>query len=213
MRAALVPGSTPTCYTIAMRRCRLPAVLIVLSACAGSHTRELAVPDVRQATDYTCSASALQAVLAYYGVEMREDDLARELGATPEDGAPPEAIVRVAVAHGLSATKREHMTVDDLAAEIARGHPVIVELQAWSDAPRTSWADDWDDGHYAIAVAVEGDRVVFEDPSVLGSRAVLSRRELEERWHDVDAGHRNVRAGIVFGGKPPAARPARVHMD
>jgi hypothetical protein len=27
--------------------------LIVLSACAGSHTRELAVPDVRQATDYT----------------------------------------------------------------------------------------------------------------------------------------------------------------
>ena len=83
-------------------------------------------------------------MLAYYGVEMREDVLARELGATPEDGAPPEAIVRVAVAHGLSATKREHLTVDDLAAEIARGHPVIVELQAWSDAPRTSWTDDWD---------------------------------------------------------------------
>ncbi|HEX8108081.1 MAG TPA: hypothetical protein VF516_10165, partial [Kofleriaceae bacterium] len=139
--------------------------------------------------------------------------LARELGATPEDGAPPEAIVRVAVAHGLSATKREHMTVDDLAAEIARGNPVIVELQAWSDARRTSWVDDWDDGHYAIAIAVEGDRVVFEDPSVLGSRAVLSRRELEERWHDIDAGYRNVRAGIVFGGKPPAPPRAQVHMD
>jgi len=187
--------------------------LIVLSACAGSHARELAVPDVRQATDYTCSASALQAVLAYYGIEMREDVLARELGATPEDGAPPEAIVRVAVAHGLSATKREHLTVDDLAAEIARGHPVIVELQAWSDAPRTSWTDDWDDGHYVIAIAVEGDRLVFEDPSVLGSRSVLSRRELEERWHDIDAGYRNVRAGIVFGGKQPVPPPARVHMD
>jgi uncharacterized protein len=200
-----------------MWRCRLPAAVIVLSACAGSHTRELALPDVRQATDYTCSASALQAVLLYYGVEMREDVLARELGATPEDGAPPEAIVRVAVAHGLSAAKREHMTVDDLAAEIARGNPVIVELQAWSVAPRTSWIDDWDDGHYAIAIAVEGDRVVFKDPSVLGSRAVLSRGELEERWHDIDAGYRNVRAGIVFGGKPPAPpptrRPARVHMN
>lgn len=200
-----------------MWRRRLSAASIVLSACAGSQTRELAVPDVRQATDYTCSASALQAVLAYYGIAMREDVLARELGATPADGAPPEAIVRVAVAHGLRATKREHMTIDDLAAEIARGHPVIVELQAWSDAPRTSWTDDWDDGHYAIAIAVEGDRVVFEDPSVQGSRAVLSRRELEERWHDIDAGYRNVRAGIVFGGNPAAPPsappPARVHMD
>src|SRR5262249_42002099 len=97
----------------------------------------------------------------------------RAPGAPPRAaGAPPEAIVRVAIAHGLSASKREHMTVDDLAAEIDRGHPVIVELQAWSDAPRTSWTDDWDDGHYAIAVAVEGDRVIFEDPSVLGSRSV-----------------------------------------
>src|SRR5262245_25399786 len=91
-------------YTIPVRRRCLPVmfwVLQALSACAGARMRELAVPDVRQATDYTCSASALQAVLAYYGVEKREDELAKELGATPEDGAPPEAIVRVAMAHGL----------------------------------------------------------------------------------------------------------------
>jgi len=204
-----------------MWRRRLPVALIALSACAGSRAgagtgaqaRELAVPDVRQATDYTCSASALQAVLAYYGVELREDVLARELGATPEDGAPPEAIVRVAAAHGLVAAKREHMTIEDLAAQLAQGHPVIVEMQAWSDKPRTSWADDWDDGHYAIVVAIDGDRLVFEDPSVLGSRAVLSRKEFEERWHDIDGTYRNVRAGIVFGGKQPARAPARVHMD
>jgi hypothetical protein len=48
---------------------------------------------------------------------------------------------------------------------------------------------------------------------VLGSRAVLSRRELEERWHDIDGGHRNVRAGIVFDGKQPAPARARIHMD
>src|ERR1041384_88752 len=126
-----------------MWRRRLPVAFCMLSACASSQVRELAVPDVRQATDYTCSASALQAVLAYYGVEVREDVLAKELGATPEDGAPPEAIVRVAMSHGLSATKREHMTVEDLAAQVAQGRPVIVEIQAWSDAPRASWADDW----------------------------------------------------------------------
>jgi predicted double-glycine peptidase len=188
--------------------------MTLLVGCGGAAPRrELAVPDVRQATDYTCSASALQGVLAYYGIELREDVLAKELGATPEDGAPPEAIVRVAIAHGLQATKRENMAVEDLAAALAQGHPVIVEMQAWSDRPRTSWADDWDDGHYAIVVAVEGDRLVFEDPSVLGSRAVLSRREFEERWHDIDAGYRNVRVGIVFGGKAPAPAPARIRMD
>jgi predicted double-glycine peptidase len=210
------------------RRLLVAFIVLQVPACGGSHGggshgpgshgagsagRELAVPDVRQATDYTCSASALQAVLAYYGVEMREDVLARELGATPEDGAPPEAIVRVAVAHGLTATKRENMTVEDLAAQVAQGHPVIVQLQAWSDAPRTSWADAWDDGHYVILVAIEGDRLVFEDPSVLGSRSVLTRRELEERWHDIDAGYRNVRTGIIFGGKQPINAPARIHMD
>ena len=212
----LLAGAPSPWYTIVMRRCHLPVVFVVvqvLSACVSSRGRELAVPDVRQATPYTCSASALQAVLAYYGLETREAVLADELGATPENGAPPEAIVRVAVAHGLRATKRENMTVDDLGSEIARGRPVIVEIQAWSDPPRTSWADDWDDGHYVIVIAVEGDRLVFEDPSVLGSRAVLSRREFEERWHDIDAGHRNVRTGILFGGKQPAPAPARVHMD
>lgn len=188
--------------------------LLVAAACAGARVRELAVPDVRQATDYTCSASALQAVLAYYGIEKREDELARELGATPEDGAPPEAIVRVANAYGLGAVKRENMTVEDLAAEVAQGRPVIVGLQAWSGTPRTSWADAWDDGHYAIVIAVEGDVLVFEDPSVLGSRAFLSRRELEERWHDIDFGYRNIRSGIVFGGgKRPVRAPARIHMD
>lgn len=187
--------------------------LLALAGCGAAPVRELAVPDVRQATDYTCSASALQAVLAYYGVEQREDELARQLGATPEDGAPPEAIVRVALAHGLTAAKRDGMVIDDLAREIAAGNPVIVELQAWAGAPRASWIDAWDDGHYAIAIAVDGDRVVFEDPSVLGSRAVLTRRELEERWHDIDFGHRNVRTGIVFGGKRPAPRPPHVHMD
>jgi predicted double-glycine peptidase len=197
-----------------MRRRALPlALLACLSACGGARPRELAVPDVRQATDYTCSASALQAVLAYYGIEKREDELAKELRATPEDGAPPEAIVRVAIAHGLTAQKREHMTVEDLAAHLAQGRPVIVGIQAWSGTPRTSWADAWDDGHYVILVAIEGDQLVFEDPSVLGSRAVLSRREFEERWHDIDAGYRNIRSGIIFGGKQPVRAPARVHMD
>lgn len=188
------------------------ALAFVIASCAPA-LHELPVPDVRQSTDYTCSASALQAVFAYYGIEATEDELAKELGATPKDGAPPDAIVRVARAHGLTADARDDMTIDDLARELAQRRPTIVDLEAWADPPRTSWADDWDDGHYVILVAIDGDQLVFEDPSVLGSRSVLRKDELAARWHDEDNGRRHRNTGIVFGGKPPAPPRARVHMD
>ncbi len=175
--------------------------------------RELPLPDVRQATDYTCSAASLQAVLAYYGEEVREDQLSRELGATPADGAPPAAIVRVARAHHLQAELREGMTVEDLARAVARGVPVLVDLQAWPDRPRSHFADDWDDGHYVVVVAVQRDHIVFEDPSLLGSRGVLSRSELEERWHDSDGKRQYRRLGILFTGPRPAPPPHHRHID
>jgi hypothetical protein len=187
---------------------------LFLACCTAVPKRvELAVPDVRQSTDYTCGASALQAVLAYYGIGVREDELSKEMAATPRDGVPPEAIVRVARAHGLTADMRENMTVDDLGAALLERRPVIVELQAWADGHHTDWVNDWDDGHYAVVIALEGDRLIFEDPSLLGSRAVLPRLEFEKRWHDSDSGRRHIRTGIVFGGKVPAPPQARVHME
>jgi uncharacterized protein len=187
------------------RRPMLATIVFVL-ACGRDPTvtDELAVPDVEQITDYTCSASALQAVLAYYGVDLGEPALAGELGATPKDGAPPDAIARVARTHGLDAEVRDGMTLGDLAAELAARRPVIVDLQAWADPPRTSWADDWDDGHYVVLIAIHGDLLVFEDPSLAGRRAILTAQELEARWHDVDANRRHDHTGVVFHTPAPA---------
>ncbi|MGE5100278.1 MAG: cysteine peptidase family C39 domain-containing protein [Deltaproteobacteria bacterium] len=193
-------------------RLALPCLIAWLVAgCTAA--RELALPNAQQTTDFTCGAAVLQAVLADYGEETSEMDLARELGATPEDGVPPEAIVRVAGAHHLRAELKQGLAVDDLRRAVARGIPVLLALQAWPDAPRTRFADDWDDGHYVVVVAVEHDRIVFEDPSLLGSRGVLTRAELEDRWHDADGGRRNVHLGILFSGKGPAPPPLRRHID
>ena len=179
---------------------------------------ELAVPDVAQATDYTCSASALQGVLAYYEVTVAEASLATELGATPQDGAPPEAIARVARVYGLDAAVHDGATLAELAVEIAHRRPVIVDLQAWADPPRTTWSEDWDDGHYVVLIAIQGDTLVFEDPSLAGRRAILTAGELDVRWHDADAGRRHVHTAIVFHTPPPAhpravSVPRRDHMD
>jgi len=179
---------------------------------------ELAIPDVNQDTDYTCSASALQGVLAYYGADLTESTLAAELHATPADGAPPEAIVRVARAHGLDTIARDDTTRDDLAEELAARRPAIVDLQAWADPPRKQWGDDWDDGHYVVLIAIDGDTLVFEDPSLAGKRATLSAAELDARWHDEDAHRRHAHTAILFHTAAPAhPRPVaplpRAHMD
>ena len=42
---------------------------------ATTRPRLLPLPDVRQHTNYACGAGALQAVLAYYGVDVRGDTL------------------------------------------------------------------------------------------------------------------------------------------
>jgi predicted double-glycine peptidase len=49
----------------------------------------LHVPDVYQATDYTCGPSSLTAVLSFYGKEYREMDLANLAKTDPEVGTMP----------------------------------------------------------------------------------------------------------------------------
>jgi predicted double-glycine peptidase len=171
----------------------------------------LAVPDVRQSTGYTCGASALQAVLAYWGTSEREDRLAARLGSTPEDGTHPDAILRVAREFGLSAELREGLDLADLERALADGTPVIVDLQAWREAAGAPWTETWDDGHYMVLLGMDRDTLYFEDPSLLGVRGVIPRAEFVDRWHDyegappLDAGDRKyVHMAIFLRGERPA---------
>lgn len=192
-------------------RCGVAMSVLVLVACAAP--RELRLPDVQQTTDYTCGPSALQAVLAYFGADHREAELAAEMGATPKDGVPPEAIVRAARAHGLSAELRENLQIADLAQAVRRGIPVLVALQAWPDAPIADYSQAWNDGHYVVVLSVERDRLIFEDPSLLGSRGVLSPRDFDRRWHDQDGPLRRQRLGILIAGRRPSPPPTYRVID
>jgi len=162
------------------------------------------VPDVRQSTRYTCGASALEAVLLYFGVEKIEDDLAEELDTTSEDGTTAEDLVRVAKAHGLKAEKRENMTLDDISKCMSEEHPVIVAIQAWPSDGDKDLSKTYGDGHYVVAIGMDDENVYFEEPSLLGSRGVLTHKDFLERWHDKEEdGDRVQHLGIVFGGKAP----------
>jgi predicted double-glycine peptidase len=161
----------------------------------------LPLPDVRQHTSYACGAGALQAVLAYYGVDVRGDRLMADLGTNAEVGTRWWEIVRVARGYGLEAASQEGMTVDELAAHLDRGEPVLLAIQAWvhpAPADAAGWSARTEDGHYVVAVGHDAERFYFEDPAMFGV-GYIPRAELEARWHDYDEfGTRLERFGIVF---------------
>jgi predicted double-glycine peptidase len=149
----------------------------------------LSVPDVYQSSRYSCGASALQAVLAYWGIEVHEDTLAKSLGTTERYGTSPESILRVAKSYGLRAEMRENLSVANVAAALRMGVPVILDIQAWRDdrdAHPSNWDEDWEDGHYVVALGLDSTNVYVEDPSLLGCRGLIPLKELESRWRDYE---------------------------
>ena len=180
------------------------------------------VPDVHQSTTYSCGAAALQAVMSYYGVDKRERALMESLKTNEDAGTSPGNIIRVAMENGFGARIREGLTIEDLAAAVRDGIPVIADIQAWTDAAKTGfhWTGDWEDGHYVVVIGLDDRNVYVEDPSLLGTRGVIPRAEFLERWRDYegapphDASDRSyVRMGIYITGKAAAPRPEFTKVD
>lgn len=173
----------------------------------------------RQTTEYSCGASALQAVLHYWGKDVDEAELMQLLGTTPEEGTYPEALVRVARSLGFEAELKDHLTLDEVARATARGEPVIVLGQVWrSKKPGDqSFTEEWDSGHWFIALAVDEENVYFEDPYVRMGKGFVPRQVFEDAWHNVMGGDlskpKQIRMGIFIRGKQRAASAGLHKVD
>jgi predicted double-glycine peptidase len=199
---------------------RLAAAFLVAAVvgCAQLPANALPVPAVRQQTGYSCGPAALVAVLRYWRKPVAcEQDLYSALHTTPKDGTEPWMLASVAQQHGLEARFATGVTVDELRAALAGGATVILDLQAWQDKKRP-WASDWDDGHYVVLVAIDGERAYAMDPSSDRGWAWLPVGELVERWHDFEdrdgTRHEFVHAAVFVRGADHArtrvGRPERM---
>lgn len=156
------------------------------------------VPLTRQSNDYTCGVSVMQSVLAYYGDDIREDNLAKALGTKSESGTDYKNSIEYAKSKGYEVILYNNMTLEQLQECISKGQPVICAIQAWSDKV-ANYDKDWEDGHYVIAVGYDKDHIYFMDPSTLGNYTYIPISEFLLRWHDIDQrGIKLVHFGIVM---------------
>lgn len=167
--------------------------------------------ETRQSTEYSCGASALQAVLSYWGRDLDEEELMRLLHTTPETGTYPEDIERVARSLGFEAEVKENLSLNELEQATAQGNPVIILGQAWRSRKESDIAvtEDWANGHYVVVLAVDQDYVYFEDPYIRMGKGFMPRAAFEEHWHsamggDLEKAPKLMRLGILIRGEKPA---------
>src|SRR5579864_5797499 len=98
-------------------------------------------PNLRQAHEYDCGATALQSVLLYYGINERLEKVTK-LAGTTKTGTSIHAMKKVVEKYGLKADMSE-MKITDVKKYLDRKIPVILLLQAWSGKEKNDWKNDW----------------------------------------------------------------------
>ncbi|MDD5126927.1 MAG: cysteine peptidase family C39 domain-containing protein [Dehalococcoidales bacterium] len=173
------------------------------------------MPSGRQTYDYDCGAKSLQLVLAYYGIDIREDALIKEL-VCDRYGTLAKNMAALAKRYGFRVTARSGVSLAALKKYLDDKRPVIVLVQAWAERDMT--LEDWekanDHGHYVIVIGYQGGKIVFEDPSSF-PRTWMTEEEFLARWHYVDIRTRRKmnRFAIVLLGKEPVKMNRLEHMD
>ncbi|MBR6354934.1 MAG: hypothetical protein IKS01_04050, partial [Paludibacteraceae bacterium] len=90
--------------------------------------------DIIQHQSDTCAIKSQQIILHSFGVDIPEEILTIEATNrgyyVPGQGSAPSLVGMLLEDHGVGTHIKYHATVYDLAAELAQGHKVIVEVDA-----------------------------------------------------------------------------------
>jgi predicted double-glycine peptidase len=149
---------------------------------------KIALPKVRQQTNYSCGPAALKAIAKYFQVGTDDEkDYIKLCKATKELGSSPDNIEKAAIKLGLKTKLKKNMTIKELLNYLKKGIPVICSMQAWGSGGEVY--DKAQSGHYNVAIGFDDKKIYFEDPSIdHPDRGYLSYEEFDDRWHDIEVG-------------------------
>lgn len=168
-----------------------------------NHAIKIALPVVRQQTNYSCGAQALRTIAKYFQVGPdSEKDFIKLCHTSTEKGTTPANLAKAGLKIGLHTALKQGMTLKELISYIKQGIPVVCNMQAWGE--KEDYPKD-ESGHYIVAIGFDDSKIYFEDPSIDNpDRGYLSYEEFEKRWHDQDRqGKRLNHLGIAFWKKNP----------
>ncbi len=179
-----------------------------------NNTKLIEYPEMRQVFRFDCGANSLQSLLAFNGIDMREDDIMKEADTSEEIGTPISGIKKIAKKYKLT-FKEGTFTIDDLKKHVDNGFPTIMMLQAWADEDVEDWSKIEDEGHYVTAIGYndEEEKIIFEDPASI-KRCWIGYEELDKRWNGWDDDNKKITHwGIVFTNKTNYKQNDMEHMD
>ena len=144
-------------------------------------------PSCKQPGDNECGPVIMSAVLAYYGIDIRVNDLSDMMKTTLRTGTPIGGFKRAAKRFGLEILHDGEMDLEGIIGWIDDKKPVIMAIQAWPscETGKKDLNHYWHAGHYVAAIGYGKDRIIFEDP-VCAVRTYLSFEQVNKRWHDID---------------------------
>jgi len=151
-----------------------------------SDTFRLSVGTFRQSGPGYCGPAALKIVLDYYGKTYSENALTKMLNATPETGADPAQIIKLAQSLGLKAYDKQNMTTQEIKNIVKSGVPVI--------ANHTT--PDPIGGHYAVIMGFSNDEFVISDPAEDSGYIVKKITDFMKDWYEKE--DKTVRQGIII---------------
>ena len=140
----------------------------------------LDVPHYPQADDGYCLPACIQMVLAYLGLSLTQDLLARKLDVHPPLGAPASNVARLR-SDVLDVTFTSG-SLDDLRAHLARGNPPIVFVQA-GEFPH--WRGHVSQ-HAVVVVGADEQAVHVLDPAAGAAPIPVSTGDFLLAWSELD---------------------------
>ena len=128
-----------------------------------------------------CGPASLKIVLAYYGVEKSEDELAKMCKTTKGLGTKDIDIKAAAEKLGFKAVIKNNSDFKTVTTWLKAGVPVILD---WFTTGRPEFADvDVPGGHFSIAVGMDDRFIFLEDPEI-GRTRRIEKNEFIRVWFD-----------------------------
>lgn len=121
----------------------------------------LQVPAFKQSDDSRCGPASIKMVLAYYGINVPEDELCIRCEHTYELGCDDYGMKRAIESYGLSCEIFNDQTIEDLKYWVDRGIPTIVDWFTPGVDPKPG---DMPNGHSSVVVDVTPTHVKLLDP-------------------------------------------------